>query len=255
MPTSLAENGRTPIMRISGITAGYSRVPIIRDVSVDAYAGEIATLIGPNGAGKSTLLKAATGIIQVSAGTVTLGGADVTNSRPHDLARRGVGYVPQSRDVFEPLTVVENLEMGGYLIKKGALQDQMDQVFNLFPILGSRRHQRACNLSGGEKKMLAMGRVIMASPKILLLDEPTANLAPKIADEMLAVHITKLASLGVAILLVEQRAVQALAISSNAYVMVGGSVAMSGHPEELGQRGDIAKVFLNGSYASSTGPT
>ena len=246
MPISLVENTRTPVMRISGITAGYGRVPIINDVSVDAHVGEIAALIGPNGAGKSTLLKAVTGMIQVSGGTVTVGGTDVTNSRPHDLARLGVGYVPQSRDVFEPLTVAENLEMGGYLIKKEALGERMEEVFDLFPILRLRRSQRACNLSGGEKKMLAMGRVIMARPKILLLDEPTANLAPKIADEMLAVHITKLASLGVAILLVEQRAVQALAISSNAYVMVGGSVAMSGHPEELGQRGDIAKVFLNG---------
>jgi branched-chain amino acid transport system ATP-binding protein len=246
MPTSLAKVAETPIMSITGVSAGYSRVPIIRDVSVDAYSGKIATLIGPNGAGKSTLLKAAMGLIQISAGKVTVGGEDVTNSRPHDLARRGVGYVPQSRDVFDPLTVVENLEMGGYLVDKRELPDRLDEVFALFPVLRARQSQRASNLSGGEKKMLAMGRVIMASPKILLLDEPTANLAPKVADEMLAEHITKLASLGVAILLVEQRAVQALAISSHAYVMVGGSVAMSGHPKELGQREDIAKVFLHG---------
>lgn len=242
MPTSSAE--ATPLFHVRGVTAGYGKVPIIRDVSMEVHAGSVTAIIGPNGAGKSTLLKAAIGILPLVSGHVMYDNEDVSHLRVHDLARRGVGYVPQVRDVFDPLSVTENLEMGGYMAPKAELAGRMAEVFALFPVLGERRRQRAGNLSGGEKKMLAIGRVIMSRPRVLLLDEPTANLAPKVADAILREHVTKLADLGVAILLVEQRAVQALAIADHACVMVGGSVAVSGTPEEIGHRDDIAKVFL-----------
>lgn len=242
MPTSSDET--TPIFHVRGVTAGYGKVPIIKDVTLGARAGKVTAIIGPNGAGKSTLLKAAIGILPLTSGQVLYEDQDVSSLSVHGLARRGVGYVPQVRDVFDPLTVSENLEMGGYIAPKAELQTRMSEVFDLFPVLGERRRQRAGNLSGGEKKMLAIGRVIMSRPRVLLLDEPTANLAPKVADAILREHITKLAERGVAILLVEQRAVQALSIAQYACVMVGGVVAVAGTPDDIGHRDDIAKVFL-----------
>jgi ABC-type branched-subunit amino acid transport system ATPase component len=234
------------ILQLRNITAGYGRVPIIHGVSVSARKGEITAIIGPNGAGKSTLLKASMGILHCSDGSIVLDGEELQNPRVHELARRGMGYVPQVRDVFDPLSVMENLEMGGFLLQKGEVSARVQEVFTLFPPLASRRKQRASTLSGGERKMLAIGRVYMTRPKALLLDEPTASLAPKIADSLLAEHVAKLAALGVAIVLVEQRAVQALAIASNAYIMVGGQVAASGTPAELGDRGEVARIFLRG---------
>ena len=251
MRTSSAEIGAgngapAEILQLRNMTAGYGRVPIIHGVSVSARKGEITAIIGPNGAGKSTLLKASMGIIRSSGGSIVLDGEELQNPRVHELARRGLGYVPQVRDVFDPLSVIENLEMGAYLLPKSEVSARVEEVFALFPSLATRRKQRASTLSGGERKMLAIGRVYMTRPKALLLDEPTASLAPKIADSLLTDHVAKLATRGVAIVLVEQRAVQALAIASNAYIMVAGKVAASGTPADLGDRGDIARIFLRG---------
>lgn len=250
MPTSVETvPDVTPVpaaFELRHITAGYGRGAVIHDVSIAARQGEVTVIIGPNGAGKSSLLKAAMGLIQCSEGCVAIDGAEFTNSKIHDLARRGLGYVPQVRDVFDALTVTENLEMGGYLVPKSELASRMNEVFEFFPSVAARKGQRASKLSGGERKMLAIGRVMMMRPRILILDEPTASLAPKVADAILRDHVAKLGNLGVAVLLVEQRVARALSISSNAYIMVDGAVAVSGHPDELGERGDIAKVFLRG---------
>jgi len=232
-------------LQVRNITAGYGGVPIVKDVSVSVAGGRITTIIGPNGAGKSTLLKAITGIVPCMGGTVFLDGEAVGSLRTDQLAKRGLAYVPQVQDVFDPLSVRDNLEMGAYLVPKAEVAIRMEEVFETFPALTALTKRRAGNLSGGERKMLAIGRVIMTHPKVLLLDEPTAGLAPQLARNLLEEHVTKLAGLGVAILLVEQRVADALAVSDTAYVMVAGEVKASGSARELAARGDIGTIFLS----------
>jgi branched-chain amino acid transport system ATP-binding protein len=169
-------------LRAEHITSGYGGVPVIRDVSISVGPSEIVAIIGPNGAGKSTLLKSLVGILRVTGGRILLGADDVTNHPPEELARRGVGYVPQVNDIFEPLTVLENLEMGGYLLTGAQVRTRVAEVGDVFPQLPPMLKRRADKLSGGERKMLAIARVLMLDPKVLILDEPTANLSPKLAD-------------------------------------------------------------------------
>jgi branched-chain amino acid transport system ATP-binding protein len=199
------EERPAPSLRADGVTAGYGSVPVIRDVSIAVGPSEIVAVIGPNGAGKSTLLKALVGILRVTGGKVLLGSDDVTNRAPEELARRGVGYVPQVNDIFEPLTVLENLEMGGYLLSQSQIRKRVEEVGAVFPQLPPMLKRRADKLSGGERKMLAIGRVLMLDPKVLILDEPTANLSPKLADSLLHEHVKRLAGVGKAVLLVERR--------------------------------------------------
>ena len=231
-------------LRVEHLTAGYGRVPIVNDVSVEALPGQIASLIGPNGAEKSTLFKAVIGVIPIMSGGIVLRGQELSGLRIDERVRRGVAYVPQIRDVFASLSVNENLEMGGYLVPAPERSRRIEEVFDMFPLLGERRDQRADNLSGGERKMLAIGRVSMTRPAVLLLDEPTANLSPRAAHELLNTHVRNIVSSGVAVLLVEQRAMEALAVSDNVYVMVAGSIAASGPPEQLGDKDEIAQLFL-----------
>jgi branched-chain amino acid transport system ATP-binding protein len=239
MPTSSAE-----VLRVVGLTAGYGGDPIIRGVSVSARSGHISAIIGPNGAGKSTLLKAVMGHVRRSEGSVLVSGEEVRHLRADELAKRGVGYVPQVRDVFEPLSVIENLEMGGYAVAHADMPARIEDVLDLFPRLAERRKSRAGNLSGGERKMLAIGRVLMSRPAVLLLDEPTAGLSPQLAHMLLNDHVPKLAQSGVAVVLVEQRATEALRIADTGYVMVGGAVELSGPASELAAREDIGNLFL-----------
>ena len=231
------------------MTAGYGADPVIRDITVRADPGEVVSLVGANGSGKSTLLKSLVGVVRVSAGTVSVGGADVTNWAPEDVARAGVGYVPQVDDVFAPLTVRENLEMGGYLLRPREVRGRIDQVVAVFPRLGSMLTRPAGKLSGGERKMLAMGRVLMLEPAVFLLDEPTANLAPAIARSLLEEHVRRLAQGGAAVLIVEQRARAVLAISARTYVLAGGEVRMEGTPAELAASPAFVESFLGGTVA------
>ncbi len=233
-----------PTLRALGITAGYGGVPVIRDVSIAVGPGEIVAIIGPNGAGKSTLLKSLVGILHLSGGKILLGDQDVTNHAPEDLAKRGVGYVPQVNDIFEPLTVLENLEMGGYLLRPSQVRSRVDEVGLVFPALLPMLKRRADKLSGGERKMLAIARVLMLDPKILILDEPTANLSPKLADSLLREHVHRLADGGKAVLLVEQRARAAMQIASWAAVLVSGATRLEGRPDDLLKREDFEELFL-----------
>jgi ABC-type branched-subunit amino acid transport system ATPase component len=201
-------------------------------------------VIGPNGAGKSTLLKSLVGILRVSEGRILLGETDVTNHTPEDLARRGVGYVPQVNDIFEPLTVLENLEMGGYLLSGAQIRTRVGEVGNVFPQLPPLLKRRADKLSGGERKMLAIARVLMLDPRVLILDEPTANLSPKLADSLLTEHVKRLAGVGKAVLLVEQRARAALKIADWTSVLVSGQTRLEGRPDELLRRQDFEELFL-----------
>ena len=233
-------------LQADGITAGYGGDPVIRDVSVRAESGTVVSVVGPNGSGKSTLLKALTGILSVSAGRVQVQGRDVTGLAPEELARAGVGYVPQVDDVFAPLSVRENLEMGGYLLHRRELAPRIEHVLTVFPRLGTMLTRPAGKLSGGERKMLAMGRVLMLQPAVFLLDEPTANLAPAIAGTLLNDHVRELAERGAAVLIVEQRARAVLAISEFTYVMGGGELRMQGTPAEMSASPDFVASFLGG---------
>jgi branched-chain amino acid transport system ATP-binding protein len=237
------------------VTAGYGGDPVIRDISVSAAPGEVVSLVGPNGSGKSTLLKSLVGIVRISSGTVRVGDQDITNQPPEEIARAAVGYVPQVDDVFGPLTVKENLEMGGYLLHRRQVAERVERVVAIFPRLGGMLGRGASRLSGGERKMLAMGRVLMLDPGLFLLDEPTANLAPKVAAELLEEHVRRLAASGASVLIVEQRARAVLAISDRTYVLGGGEVRMEGTPAELSGRPDFVESFLGGGRGHAAAPS
>jgi branched-chain amino acid transport system ATP-binding protein len=246
---SAERTGRGVPLRATGVTAGYGGDPVIRNVTVRAEPGEVVSLVGANGSGKSTLLKSLVGVLRVTAGTVLIGETDVTRQPPEEVARAGVGYVPQVDDVFAPLTVRENLEMGGYLLPSGQVKDRIADVVSVFPRLGAMLSRAAGKLSGGERKMLAMGRVLMLQPSVFLLDEPTANLAPAIARALLEEHVRRLAGGGAAVLVVEQRARAVLAISDRTYVLAGGEVRMEGTPAELTASPAFVESFLGGTVA------
>jgi ABC-type branched-subunit amino acid transport system ATPase component len=234
-------------LRATGVTAGYGGDPVIRNITVLAAPGEVVSLVGANGSGKSTFLKSLVGVVRVTAGTVVIGETDVTRKAPEEVARAGVGYVPQVDDVFAPLTVRENLEMGGYLLPSGQVRTRIDEVTSVFPRLGAMLSRSAGKLSGGERKMLAMGRVLMLQPAVFLLDEPTANLAPAIARTLLEEHVRRLAASGATVLVVEQRARAVLAISDRTYVLAGGVVRMEGTPAELAASPAFVESFLGGT--------
>ncbi|MFZ0918745.1 MAG: ABC transporter ATP-binding protein [Candidatus Dormiibacterota bacterium] len=251
-PAVVSVKRPVPLLRAEGITAGYGGVPVIQDVSLSVGPGEIVAIIGPNGAGKSTLLKALVGILRVTSGRIMLGDEEVTNRRPEQLARRGVGYVPQVQDIFEPMTVLENLEMGGYLLPAATIRARVPEVVEVFPALRPMLKRRADKLSGGERKMLAIARVLMLDPKVLILDEPTANLAPQLADKLLREQVNGLGALGKAVLLVEQRARAALEIAAYTSVLVSGSIRMEGQPGELLDRQDFEELFLGAATSLSS---
>ena len=235
-----------PRFRAEEISAGYDGRPVVHGVSVSVSPGEVVSIVGPNGSGKSTLLKAIVGVVPVLSGRVLLDDVELTNHRAEEIARCGVGYVPQVDDVFAPLSVKENLEMGGYLLPAGEVAGRIGSVVEVFPRLGSMLSRRAAKLSGGERKMLAMGRVLMLQPTVFVLDEPTANLAPQIASSLLRDHVRGLADAGAAVLLVEQRAKAALEISDRAYVLGGGRLRMEGTPRELSASSAFVESFLGG---------
>jgi ABC-type branched-subunit amino acid transport system ATPase component len=243
MPTLSAE--RPPqTLEVHDLVAGYGGAPIVHGVDVSVGAGEVATIIGPNGAGKSTLLKAITGQVEVLGGSVRLDGQDVTGRRGDKLARSGIGFVPQVNDVFGALTVLENLEMGGYLLSRKEVPRRVEEVLGAFPALAGMRTRTASKLSGGERKMLAIGRVLMLRPSVIIFDEPTSNLAPALARAVLEDQVRALADAGSAVLLVEQRASEALAVGDWAYLLVAGRVSVSGSAAELLDREDIGELFL-----------
>ena len=231
----------------SGVTAGYGGSPIIHDVSISVAPGEVVSVVGPNGSGKSTFLKSLVGIVEILSGTVTVGDRDVTRWAPEEVARIGVGYVPQVDDVFAPLTVRENLEMGGYLLRPADVGSRLEHVLELFPQLGRMQRRKAGKLSGGERKMLAMGRALMLEPAVVVLDEPTANLAPAIAHIVLTDHVRRLAGTGASVLIVEQRARAVLEISDRTYVLGGGRLQMEGTPAELASSPAFIDSFLGGN--------
>ncbi len=233
------------LLSVSGIVAGYTAADqILKGLDFAVEPGEIVCIIGPNGAGKSTLLKSIAGLLVPSAGSITLEGRPVAGLPPPELARRGIAYVPQENNVFPTMTVRENLEMGGYVDPK-QVPRRMEEAMQRFPVLGRKRRQAARTLSGGERQLLAMGMALMVAPILLLLDEPSAGLSPKAAQELFA-QITSINQGGLAVALVEQNANEALAIAHRAYVLVDGRTGATGVASTLAADPEIKRIFLGG---------
>jgi ABC-type branched-subunit amino acid transport system ATPase component len=231
-------------LSLEEVSGGYAGHPVVREVSLGLRRGEIACIIGPNGAGKSTLVRCVTGDAQLLGGRVWLDGVDITAVPADRLVGRGLGWVPQLQDVFPTLTVRENLEMGGYTLRAGAVHARVAEVMDLFPMLTALATRLANRLSGGERKILALGRAIMTRPGVMLLDEPTAGLSPEMARVVLQDYVRALAGAGVAVLLIEQRAVEAAAVADWVHVMVGGRLRVSEPASAVTGWDDIGRLFL-----------
>jgi branched-chain amino acid transport system ATP-binding protein len=231
------------LLEAHGIVAGYlPGIDILHGCNVTVGDGEIVGIIGPNGAGKSTLLKAVFGLVPVRAGNVALRGEDITERPAHELVARGVGFVPQARNVFASLTVDDNLRMGTYLRPK-EFRERRDRIAALLPRLHERRHQRAGSLSGGERQMLAMARALMAEPSVLLLDEPSAGLSPMMQDDVFE-RITLVNATGVSVLIVEQNARRCLQIAHRGYVLDQGRDAYTGTGGDLLNDPKVVELYL-----------
>jgi len=235
------------VLTTTALSAGYDGRAIVSDITIEATPGTVVSVVGPNGSGKSTFLKALVGVVKILDGHVKLGEREITNLPSEQVAKLGVGYVPQIDDVFPPLSVKENLEIGGYLLRRREIPERIEAVLDVFPMLKALISRKAGKLSGGERKMLAMGRVLMLSPSVLVLDEPTANLAPKVATQLLEEYVRGFADHGSTVLLVEQRAKSALRISDWTYVLGGGRVILSGAPKDLEINPVFVESFLGGT--------
>lgn len=230
-------------LRVEDLHAGYGDLRVIFGVDVQVDTGERVLLFGPNGSGKSTLVKAIFGLADTIAGRVSHRDARITGWPPRRVVARGLSFVPQTDNVFPSLSIEENLEIGGVLAKSLARQ-HMSEVFDLFPILADRRRQRAGSLSGGERQLVAIGRALMLAPSLLMLDEPTAGLAPRTAEETLEHIVTVNRERGTAILLVEQNVAQATTVTDRFYLMETGRVCTSGRVDELFASPDLAEAYL-----------
>ena len=227
-----------------GMTGGYGGADILNDCTIAVDRGEIAVIVGPNGAGKSTAMKALFGMLTIRKGSVMLDGKDIINLSPQDRVAQGMGFVPQTNNVFTSMSVQENLEMGAF-VRKDDFSETMHQVFDLFPILKEKRKQPAGQLSGGQRQQVAVGRALMTQPKVLMLDEPTAGVSPIVMDELFD-RIIEIARTGIAILMVEQNARQALNIADKGYVLVQGSNRFTDTGEALMANPEVRRSFLGG---------
>ncbi len=226
------------------MTGGYGAADILHDCTIGVDKGEIAVIVGPNGAGKSTAMKAVFGMLPLRHGQVLFDGEDVTLLKPEERVLKGMGFVPQTHNVFISLSVEENLEMGAF-IRQDDIRDSIAQVYDLFPILKEKRKQPAGQLSGGQRQQVAVGRALMTHPKVLMLDEPTAGVSPIVMDELFD-RILEIARLDVAILMVEQNAKQALEIADKGYVLVQGRNRFTDSGEALLANSEVRRAFLGG---------
>ena len=225
------------------MTAGYGSGPdIINSCSINVNKGEIVAILGPNGAGKSTAMKAMLGLLKLKSGSVIIDGKDISSLSPQDRVKSGISFVPQTKNVFPGLTVKENLEIGAFL-RNEDLNKIIDEIFSLFPILKEKSSQMVGELSGGQRQQVALGRALMIRPSVLMLDEPTAGVSPKVMDELFD-HIIKVKETNVAIIMVEQNAKQALSISDRGYVLVTGKNKFEGSGKELLQDPEVRRSFL-----------
>ena len=226
------------------MTGGYGGADILKGCTIAVESGEIAVIVGPNGAGKSTAMKAMFGMLDLRAGTVLLNGDDVSDLPPQQRVRRGMGFVPQTQNVFTSMTVEENLQMGGF-IRGDDFSDTIEEIYRLFPVLLEKRAQPAGELSGGQRQQVAVGRALMTQPKVLMLDEPTAGVSPIVMGELFD-RIIDVAQTGIAILMVEQNAKQALQIADRGYVLVQGENRYTDSGAALLANPDVRRAFLGG---------
>ena len=233
------------MLEIKNLVSGYGKLAIIQDVSFKVDAGDFVAIVGPNGSGKSTLVKSILGLTNIFEGTITFEGTNITNWKPEKIAKLKLGYVPQLGNVFPDLSVSENLELGGVTVRdEGQKRKMRELVVELFPILKLRSGQRAGLLSGGERQMLAVGRALAAEPKLLILDEPTAALAPVVAEQLFQRLVEIRQKLKVTIVLVEQNARKALGLANRGLVLVQGKSAFEGTPDQISKDKDIIRLFL-----------
>jgi branched-chain amino acid transport system ATP-binding protein len=233
------------MLEISAVHVYYGAIHALKGLSLSVQHGELVTLIGANGAGKTTTLKTLSGLLRPERGTILLEGEALHKTAAHEIVRKGVAHVPEGRKIFPRFTVLENLRIGGYARHKAQLVPELDFVFQMFPRLEERQKQHAGTLSGGEQQMLAIGRALMAKPKLLLLDEPSMGLAPRIVEQILET-IRTINQAGVTVLLVEQNAAMALAISHRGYVLETGQITLSGTARELAGNDLVRQAYLGG---------
>lgn len=239
----MQSNGAAPLLALEGVFAGYGGIQALRGVSVEVRPGEIVTLIGSNGAGKSTTLRSISGLVKLRQGTITFDGRRLDHMAPHKIVHLGVSHVPEGRGIFHRLSVRENLEMGAY-VRGSANRDELDRVLSIFPRLKERINQAGGTLSGGEQQMLAIGRALMASPRLLLLDEPSMGLSPILTEVIFETIRDINTRLGTTILLVEQNAYMALAVASRGYVLESGEIALQAPAAELAENADVRRLYL-----------
>ena len=233
-----------PVLELSGVDSGYGEMQVLDDCSLHLDPEEIVCLIGPNGAGKSTVLKTVFGLLTPWAGTVTYHGRDIGGMAPEDVVREGIGYVPQTDNVFNSLSIEENLRMGG-VARKGGLDRVIGDLYDRFPLLDEKRSAKARTLSGGQRQVLAFARALVMEPDVLLIDEPSAGLAPNTADDVFG-HVQAVNELDTAILMVEQNATKGLGISDRGYVLDQGTVRFQGDAADLLDNEEVSKLYLGG---------
>jgi branched-chain amino acid transport system ATP-binding protein len=235
-----------PLLRAEGMTAGYGKMAILHDVTLEVRPGEMVSVIGPNGAGKSTAFKTIVGFLRPTSGRVVFDGQDLAGLRPDQVLVRGLAYVPQGRIVFPQMTVLENLEMGAYIERDATrIRQALDRVCALFPILGERRSQKAGTMSGGEQQMVAIGRALMTTPKLIMLDEPSLGLAPKFVT-LIFDKLTEMKRAGFTLMVVEQNAARALAVADRGYVLELGRNRFEGTGEALLADPEVKRLYLGG---------
>ncbi|MGD2038380.1 MAG: ABC transporter ATP-binding protein [Desulfobacterales bacterium] len=234
-----------PLLEVHDVVSGYGRTDVLHGVSISVERDEIVTIIGPNGAGKSTLFKTIMGYLIPRTGKILFSEEDVTQLKPNQKVEKGIAYVPQLDNTFPSLTILENLEMGGFSKDREAKQHGIETAFGTFPILGERRNQRARTLSGGQRQMLAMSMALMSEPALLLLDEPSAGLSPKVAEEVFS-QIQSLHQKGIGILIIEQDAHRSLNISGRGYVLALGQNHFEGSADTILNDPQIKEAFLGG---------
>jgi branched-chain amino acid transport system ATP-binding protein len=231
------------VLEVEDLRVSYGKARAVRGVALSVGPGRITLVLGPNGAGKTTTLRAVCGLLKPAAGRVILDGRDITRQPPHLIVRRGISMVPEGRRVFAPLTVLENLRLGGYTASRSARDATLRQVFSMFPVLADRRQQQAGLLSGGQQQMLAFGRALMAGPRFMLMDEPSMGLAPVVIDQIMA-SVRQIADSGIGVLMVEQNAEAGLGIADEVVVMSRGEMTFSGPVEQARTEEAISVAFL-----------